>query len=1075
MRTAALLLIATAAAGAARTPAVPAAPSAPSAGAPQTPPPVPPPAEALRPGIATGRDLAPDATLRFTIALAAGAYVDVTVDQLGIDAIVAVTGPDGAAIDDVDDTSETDGPEHVRILATTPGDYTLTVQAEALPTVKAGRAVLTATAPRPPTEAEPEALAERRAGNEQAARLQARYDEIRRTGRHDPAADTQLIDDLDGVARAADAAGRLRQADRARAARAGLLLLMDRNAEVVPLVQRRLTWLKGARYQAARAAALTQLAEASTRLGDTSRAIELFQEALTIPQPPGAEAITRDNLGATLRRVGRLQEALDAHQQALEYFKANGPKRSVAVVLTRLSFVWEQLGDLRRSLELQEEALAVTEDIHDTTGTIRNLANIAGTQRNLGDFAAARRTGERALAAAREHASRFFEGHVSLVLANLDVLEEKFADAVPRATLAATVFHEVEYPIGEAQARMALSKARLGLGQLAEADEAAQAAASLARAAEQPNDEGDALYTGARVAIAAGRLADARDRLERALACVERVRTGLAGTQLRASLTSNNHLVYEDHVDVLMAMHRGQPEAGFDRAAFESSELSRARSLLDVLATSAIDVRAGVDGALLDRERAIRVHLADKDVARRRARDSGDAASAEAIGREIDELARALQVAESQIAESGPAYAALMRPRPLAIDALRHDVLDAETVLLEYAIGDHRGWLFALTPDGLETYEVGGRVAFGPAVRSALQALRARGERDPAPTPAAWREGLAHKHAELVRAPDAPGAQALGPLAARLRGAWQGRRLVIVGSGPLAYVPFAALPVPRLDGQTGPPEPLLAAHEVVMAPSAAVVAAVRRETAGRTPPAKTLAIVADPVFEAGDPRVRRGPALTRTSAAAPVQMVLRGPGATREALTRLPFTRREATAIAALLPPAARTTVTDFAASRAWALSAPLGDYRIVHFATHGIIDAAQPALSSLALSLVDERGTPVDGYLRMYDIYNRRLPVDLVVLSACRTALGQDVYGEGLVGLTRGFLYAGARSVIASLWQVDDVATAELMTRFYRHVFADQATPAAALRAAQLELSRDPRWAAPYFWAGFVIQGDWR
>jgi len=272
---------------------------------------------------------------------------------------------------------------------------------------------------------------------------------------------------------------------------------------------------------------------------------------------------------------------------------------------------------------------------------------------------------------------------------------------------------------------------------------------------------------------------------------------------------------------------------------------------------------------------------------------------------------------------------------------------------------------------------------------------------------------------------------------------------------------------------------------VVAAPSAAAIAALRRETAGRRPAPKALAIVADPVFEADDPRVARP--LTRktpsrppesaqlTSAVPPAATLMASRGETRDAVGRLVFSRREATALTAMVPAADRLVVTDFAATRQWALDAPLDQYRIVHFATHGLIDARRPALSSLVLSLVDERGAPIDGYLRMSDIYNRRLPVDLVVLSACRTALGADMRGEGLVGLTRGFMYAGARRVVASLWQVDDQATAQLMTRFYRHMLTGGERPAAALRAAQRELAADPRWSAPYFWAGFVIQGDWR
>jgi CHAT domain-containing protein len=165
----------------------------------------------------------------------------------------------------------------------------------------------------------------------------------------------------------------------------------------------------------------------------------------------------------------------------------------------------------------------------------------------------------------------------------------------------------------------------------------------------------------------------------------------------------------------------------------------------------------------------------------------------------------------------------------------------------------------------------------------------------------------------------------------------------------------------------------------------------------------------------------------------------------------------------------------DFQASRSTVLGSALADYRIVHFATHGLIDAERPELSGLILSLVNDRGAQQDGLLRLHDIYNMRLNADLVVLSACQTALGKEINGEGLVGLTRGFMYAGAPRVVASLWQVSDVATAELMKRFYAGMLQKRLPASAALRRAQLEIARDPQWASPYFWAGFVLQGDWR
>ena len=189
----------------------------------------------------------------------------------------------------------------------------------------------------------------------------------------------------------------------------------------------------------------------------------------------------------------------------------------------------------------------------------------------------------------------------------------------------------------------------------------------------------------------------------------------------------------------------------------------------------------------------------------------------------------------------------------------------------------------------------------------------------------------------------------------------------------------------------------------------------------------------------------------------------------------MPYTREEAGAIIAFAQEAQRLEALDFDASRARALSPDIGDYRIVHFATHGLLNSRHPELSGVVLSLVDEHGALQDGFLRLDDIYNMKLGADLVVLSACRTALGKDVKGEGLVGLTRGFMYAGAPRVVASLWDVKDAATAELMKRFYRGMLKEGLRPAAALRAAQISMSQDKRWEAPYYWAGFVLQGEWK
>jgi len=165
----------------------------------------------------------------------------------------------------------------------------------------------------------------------------------------------------------------------------------------------------------------------------------------------------------------------------------------------------------------------------------------------------------------------------------------------------------------------------------------------------------------------------------------------------------------------------------------------------------------------------------------------------------------------------------------------------------------------------------------------------------------------------------------------------------------------------------------------------------------------------------------------------------------------------------------------DFSASRATAQSQELSQYRILHFATHGLLNSRHPELSGLVFSLINEQGQPQDGFLRFHEIYNLKLNADLVVLSACQTALGKEVLGEGLIGLTRGFMYAGASRVMSSLWRVDDRATAELMKRFYHGMLREGLRPAAALRASQISMLKEKRWSAAHYWAAFTLQGEWR
>jgi CHAT domain-containing protein len=241
-----------------------------------------------------------------------------------------------------------------------------------------------------------------------------------------------------------------------------------------------------------------------------------------------------------------------------------------------------------------------------------------------------------------------------------------------------------------------------------------------------------------------------------------------------------------------------------------------------------------------------------------------------------------------------------------------------------------------------------------------------------------------------------------------------------------------------------------------------------------TAAAKTLAIFADPVFSENDPRVKEVAA--RNAKRNVVQAASLRRSSSEAGLPdfyRLPASRQEAEALAKTIPLDERLTALDFAANKQTATTQNLRDYRIIHFATHSLLNGKTPELSGIVLSLIDETGKPLDGFLRLHEIYNLNLNAELVVLSGCKTALGKDVKGEGLIGLTRGFMYAGARRVVASLWSVEDQATSELMGQFYKAILTNKMTPAAALRVAQVEMIKANK--APYYWAAFTIQGEWK
>jgi CHAT domain-containing protein len=534
-----------------------------------------------------------------------------------------------------------------------------------------------------------------------------------------------------------------------------------------------------------------------------------------------------------------------------------------------------------------------------------------------------------------------------------------------------------------------------------------------------------------------------------------------------------------------MQQHDLQKTGRFDETALETSERARARGLLELLTESGSNIRVGVAPELLDSEQRLQHLIESKSNYRLRLIGEQDfAEKAMTAKSELDELWAQYHEVEGQIRKSSPGYAALTQPQPLGLHEIQQQLLDSKTVLLEYALGEKRSYVFVVAPGSLDSYELPQRSEIEKEAHRVYDILTSRNRWIEGETSTQREARVRKDEANYQEAITALSQKILGPVAAHL----EGKRLLIVADGALQYIPFAALPIPGSDAMK-PSVPLIAEHEIVNLPSASVLALLRWQTNSRTPGSKEVAVFADPVFDKYDPRVSRAKQPVKKDLASeqtpvaskPYQLtrslgdVRGGTRAVGSGLPRLVFSRQEANAIMAVTDQDKGLMALDFQASRDLAMSKEIDQYRIVHFATHGLLDNEHPELSGLVLSLVDSQGKPQNGFLDLQDVFNMDLPVDLVVLSACETGLGKEISGEGLVGLTRGFMYAGAPRVVASLWKVDDAATADLMGLFYKAMLKDGIRPAAALRQAQLEMWKDNRWKDPYNWAAFTIQGEWR
>jgi len=852
---------------------------------------------------------------------------------------------------------------------------------------------------------------------------------------------------------------------------------------------------------AGQAEALTSLGLTYGDSGNMDRAQEIFDRALACSRAAGdRRKEARISLAVALvhSERGEWQKAIDLYRRTVSLLRQFGDKVTLVVALNGLGFLYEELGDMSQSLANFTESLALSKRMGHKGNEALALRHIASAYADAGYAQEALGVYRRLIQITQSLRDARIETYaltdIGLIYESLGNLK-RARGCYDRAVAIGQLLH----PRAQAYSLTRLGVLYLRMNKPKKARSHQEAALLLMKQSGDRAGEALVLYNIARLKQQQGDIESALLDTQKIIQASEAERSEILSSDLKVSHLASTYRTYELLIDLLMQKHAREPAAGHDVAAFEASEVGRARSLTEMLTQSRANLREGVPAELLERESRALVMLRKKaaeEMALRETRFklsqtrlpvgenraeklSQNSHELESVSHQITDLTAQLDQATTEIKANRPKkYASLLRAPLISLKQLQEKLLDAETLVLEYSLGEERSYLWTIGPNSLTSSVLPGKAQIESEAYAFYKALTSVSKDR---TDSARPRRSQTKLGDFSAARDRLSRTLLAPI----KGIAGSKRLVIVADGALQYVPFGALIEP------GPNQPLVIGHELASLPSLSVLFEMREEISSRTIAPKALSVFADPVVEERDPRFsgKQGePASRSRRPASGTSRSLSALGGVRSPFNpsaqveegvnfaRLPFAAEEAAMLAAMVKGSDVLVRTGFEANRQTAISEDLSRFRIIHFATHGILDFRHPNLSCLLLSCFDQNRQPQDGYLRLQDVYNMKLSADLVVLSACQTALGKEVRGEGLVGLTRGFLYAGAARVVASLWNVDDNASGKLMERFYRKMLGpEKLRPSAALHAAQIEMMREKRWSDPYFWAAFILQGEWK
>lgn len=961
---------------------------------------------ALRPGLSLSSTVKAGASRSFAFELRRDQYLALRVTQEALDVVLTLQSPDGERWAPLDTQSVIPLPELLQVVAPLDGLYILDAEPSG---DSSGPFRLEVVDLRPATGRD-RLTAKGQETLAQAERLRRKNAE---------ASELRALPFYQEAVRLFAQAGDADSEGYARVQWARALKRRNRKEEAATLLRRCLALPASAQSAGTRARAATMLAEVASDLGKGAEAEAANREALHLWKQLGQttwEAEVVNRLANQASERGELAQAESLYREARQLWETNGDTSSVAVVLGNLASVYNLAGEPQLALDAAEEGLARAPEnmppgqragiLAQKGEALANLDRLEDSQRVFSEALELRRNGELAELAQLERR-----------LARLAYDQGNYEEAAKRFQNALTVLAASQDRRNVVAVRQDLAWTELKRGHLDLAEQLFQKTSAEAESSENRWIRPAVLAGRARLERARGRLKPARVLALQAIDEIEVLRSELGRADLKTFVFANQQSYFDFATDLTVELYDRTGEPSLLVEAFEISERSRARRLLDLLTQSTGEPRSA-------ETRAAKA-LSQSEERLKTLRSVGAPVSLiEQADREVRKAVLELRREEGASGAEIPEFGGTS----FSTRQIQHWI-EQDTVLLEFDLGEDASYLWVVSRQRISFRRLPPQKHIEKLARKALDVLSAQGF---SAVSIQGQEALLAASRLLVGG-------ALPELGAQ--------RWLLVMDGALHALPLGALPNPE-----NPEEPILASHEIAYAPSASVAVRLserkhRQEGEAR----KELAVFADAVHESSlQPSLGTGPFH----------------------LPRLYFSDVEARHILSLVRPEARLDARRFAATKGRVLSGELADYRLLHFAVHGLPNEIHPELSGLALSLFDRNGRPQNSILFAHEIARLHLPADLAVLSACQSSRGVAVSGEGMVGLVHAFFTAGTARVVASNWAVNDQATAELMRLFYEGLLRQSLTPARALQQAQITLARKKPWSRPYYWAGFVVQG---